>query len=144
MPSKPEMYLKSMLVTEELEENTKQCNNEYFRKKRIVRVWYQPFHGETWCGSLTCTHEHISFHNLDRGRYGSSLVNVFSCVTLNWNLERMPAFLCVKLVTMHTEIKGKVLRKNKDIKWSRIGLRTEGITMIKQSWIFHLEHYLEK
>lgn len=77
------MRQESMLVTKKLEENIKQCNNKYDRKKIKNYKWYQPFHGETGCDSLTCTREHISFHNLDRGRYGSSLVNVFSYVTLN-------------------------------------------------------------
>ena len=49
----------------------------------IVREWNQPFHGEMQCGSLACTHEHISFHNLGKGIYDSFLVNVFSCATLS-------------------------------------------------------------
>lgn len=49
----------------------------------IMREWYhQPFHGEMQCGSLACTHEHISFHNLGMGIYDNFPVNVFSCATL--------------------------------------------------------------
>ena len=48
-----------------------------------MREWYhQPFHGEMQCGSLACTHEHISFHNPGMGIYDNFPVNVFSCATL--------------------------------------------------------------
>lgn len=41
----------------------------------------QPFHDGMQYDSSACIDEHISFHNLGKGRYDSSLVNVFSCET---------------------------------------------------------------
>ena len=63
-----------------------------------MREWYhQPFHGEMQCGSLACTHEHISFHNLGMGIYDNFPVNVFSCATLGWNPGKMPAVFTFKI-----------------------------------------------